>query len=261
MLDIKVSQYIDEKSLYVVRSLINKQLFSKYKNSKLGIVWHFLMPLLMLSVYYFAFEQFNRYSITNMWFYLSSGIFIFNFMLNSLVSGSSCITSSSDLIKKSYFLRELIPFSFVATNLIIMIIGYVIVIALALIVGISFNPALLLLFIVVVFLCFIFSLGLTLLFSALSVYVRDIQYVLNGLSMAFFFATPLYFTVDSLAGFSNSIVWLNPFSYFVEAAHNCLYYGCFYLDNFLMCLILSVVSIVLGTYVFSRLKKGFSERM
>ena len=182
-------------------------------------------------------------------------------MLNNLIGGSGCIVNNSGMIKKMYFPREIIVLAQVLSAFIIMILGYIVIMVTIVISGHSFTVSALMLPVFFTLLL-LFVLGYTLFFSAITVYVRDVQYFLTSISMAFFFMTPMYFTLDNVSGLLSKIVWFNPFTYYVEALHQIIYYGNLpSLNITILCAALPVVSLLIGAYTFHRLKSGFAERL
>lgn len=248
------------KNINILKSLVKKNLFGRYKYSFLGFGWHFVMPAIMMFVYYFAFTQLRSNPIPNYWIYLGSGIFIFNFLLNSLTSGSTTIIGNAQMIKKIYFPREIIVLSQAISSFIITLIGYGVVI-------ISFivtNHIHLTMIMIVPYLIltFLFSLGIILLVSSITVYVRDVQYILSSITVIFYFLTPMYFEINNITGPLSTCLWLNPFTYFIDFSHQILYYGNVpTITTMLMCIVLSGVSLVAGYAVFKKLKTGFVERL
>jgi lipopolysaccharide transport system permease protein len=80
--------------------------------------------------------------------------------------------------------------------------------------------------------------------------------------MIFFFMTPMYFLADSVSGMLGNVIWLNPFTYYIEAFHSMVYFGEIpEMKVLLMCIILPLVSMMLGLAVFRGLKRGFAERL
>ena len=55
-------------------------------------------------------------------------------------------------------------------------------------------------------LLFLFCCGMALLLSALAVYFRDLQYLYGILTMAWMYATPLFYPLSQLPGFMQQIV-------------------------------------------------------
>ena len=108
----------------------------------------------------------------------------------------------------------------------------------------------------------VFVTGYVLFLSAVTVYIRDLQYLITSLSMVFFFITPLYFMMSDVSGILSDIIAINPFAYYVQACEQILYFGVFPETNIMIvCSVLPVISITVGTIVFRRLRSGFAERL
>lgn len=245
----------------ILYSLIIKNLVGRYKNSMLGFTWNFIVPIILMGVYYVVFTQIRTSYLPYFWIFISSAVFPFNFMTSNLIGGSNCIVSNSQLIKKMYFPREIIVLSQVISSLIVMLIGYGVVLILVAISGYGISIAILLMPVLIIALM-TFVIGYTLLFSSLTVYVRDIHLFLNSISMVFFFMTPMYFVADSVGGTLGTIIWFNPFTYYVECFHEIVYYKTFPSIEYLtICMLLSTTLLIVGSLVFSKLKKGFVERL
>lgn len=245
----------------ILKSLIVKQLVGKYRSSSLGFAWHFIVPLLLLSVYFIVFTQMRTSQIDDFLVYLASGVFLFNFMVSNLLNSTDCIVNNSGIVKKIYFPREIIILAQVISSFIVMAIGYAVVLVFMVVFAYPLTYFALLLPLLL-FISMIFVTGYSLIFSSITVYVRDVQHILSSISMVFFFMTPIYFIKDDVSGVLGLFVNINPFTYFVEASHQILYYGGIADGSiFLICVFLALLSITLGILVFSKLKKGFVERL
>jgi ABC-2 type transport system permease protein len=142
-----------------------------------------------------------------------------------------------------------------------MLIGYVMVFVGMLLIGYDLGPSLLYLPIVLLLMT-VFVTGYVLFLSAVTVYIRDLQYLINSLSMVFFFMTPLYFMMSDVSGILANLIALNPFAYYVQAYQQILYFGT--IPDFhimMMCALMPVISLVIGIVVFRRLRRGFAERL
>lgn len=255
----EVKSIVDSRS--ILKALIVKNLFGSYRNSFLGFAWHFVMPVVMLIVYYIAFTQIRESPLPDFWIFLSSGLFPFTFMLTNLTMGSGSIVNNSEMVKKLHFPRSILVFSQVISTFIIMLISYSIVIIAIYLSGYGVGISYLALPIILI-LMFFFVIGYCLFFSSLSVYARDVMFLLNAISIVFYFLTPIYFTTDSTVGSLNTIVSLNPFTYYLEACHSIVYY--FELPDMrtiIACLTLPLISLSIGIITFNKLKKGFVERL
>ncbi len=255
----------DFKEIYdcrnTVRALVLKELFGRYKNSAIGFAWHFVIPIIMMGVYYVVFNTIRPNYIPQFWVFLSSGLFAFTFMLGNLNRGPGSITNNAMMVKKMYFPRSILILSEVISSFIIMLIGYAIVFSGILLIGYELSISIIFLPIILT-LMFIFVAGYVLVLSSITVYFRDLQYLINSLSMVFFFITPMYFTMDDVSGILSYIIAINPFSYYVEACHQIVYYGIFPDTTILsVCLIAPIISITLGLIIFRKLRYGFAERL
>ena len=95
----------------IIRSLVGKNLFGYYKNSALGFVWHFVMPTVMMIVYYVVFTEIRTVPIPNFWIFMASALFPFTFMLSNLSGGAGSVVANAAMIKKMYFPKEILVFS------------------------------------------------------------------------------------------------------------------------------------------------------
>ena len=246
----------------VLRSLVHKDLFGHYKNSIIGFGWHFIIPMIMLAVYYVVFSTIRQGSLPDFWVFLASALFPFHFMISNLTAGSGVIVGGAGMIKKMYFPREIIVFAKVISSFIVMIMGYLVILVTVIASGFQLNIGTMALLPVFLILMCLFSTGYCLFFSSLTVYVRDIQYLLNSISMVFYFVTPMYFVADSVSGMFGTIIWLNPFTYYVEAFHQIVYYGMIpEMKIIVACALMPLVTLIIGFAVFNKLKRGFAERL
>lgn len=251
------------RSRNILYSLIRKNLFGSYRNSSLGFLWHFIMPVAMLVIYYVVFTGGIRSNpMDDFMVFLASGIFPFMFMTSNLAGGAGCVVSNGAMIKKMYFPREIFVLSQVISSFIIMLMGYAMVFVYILISGYPLDPIALLTLIPLLLMMLVFVTGYVLLFSSLTVYRRDIQYFLSSIRMLFFFGTPAYFVASETTGIFSKLIWFNPFTYFVENLHTIVYFGDIpALWMWVIPLGITLLSLTIGYAVFEKLKGGFAERL
>jgi len=255
----EIKEIIDSKS--ILKSLVVKNLIGHYRNSILGFSWNFIIPIMMMIIYYVVFTEIRQNAMPDFWIFISSAIFPFSFMVSNLTNGCGCIISNGSLIKKVYFPRAIVVLAQVISSFIILLIGLSLVIVAIIITGYPINFSIGMLPIIIL-LMLAFTIGYTLALSAITVYVRDIQYFLSSMSVAFFFVTPMYFMAEEATGLLQTIIWLNPFTYFIEPIHQIVYSGS--MPNAIIvvvCVILSIASMTLGCIIFKKLEKGFVERL
>lgn len=249
------------ESRNILKAMVVKNLFGHYRSSALGFAWHFIVPAIMMFVYYIVFTQIRSNPIPEFWIFLASGLFPFNFMTSNLSGGSGCIVGNSGMVKKMYLPREIIVLAQVISTFIVMLIGYSIILVAIIISGYSITWTLSILPLIMMVML-VFVTGYVLILSSITVYVRDVQHLIGSITMIFFFMTPMYFTMDSVTGLLATLVRINPFSYFVESYHQIVYYGSVpEVKIIAMCLIIATLSLTIGIITFTKLKKGFVERL
>jgi len=250
------------KNRNILYSMIVRNFKGKYKNSYLGFAWHFVTPLIMIILFYVVYTGIMQRNIDNYWVYLSVGMFPFSFFQHNMGSGSGCIVSNAGMIKKMYFPREMIVLSQVISTFITLIIAYSAIIVLMFLSGYPFNGLALLLLPILLILSAIFAIGYVLVLSAITVYVRDVQYFIEATARVIFWITPVFYLAEDINGLLNDIIWYNPFTYYIVTYHDILYYHQVPdLFQFGVCCILSVSALIIGLIVFNKLKGRFAEEL
>jgi ABC-type polysaccharide/polyol phosphate export permease len=104
----------------------------------------------------------------------------------------------------------------------------------------------------------IFVIGLSLVFSALNVYVRDIRYVVESANVVLFWLVPIFYDFNRIPAQYKDIYLFNPVAALVMASRTILIYHSAPATSLLLKLALSSsVMLVVGILVFRRLCKGF----
>ena len=119
----------------MIGSLIQRDLRGRYKGSVLGFAWTFLNPLLQLAVYTVVFSAIMRSGIEDYYLFLFVALIPWIFFSASLTGGSSCILSQKEMVKKIYFPREVLPIAHVTSQLVNMMLSFLVVLAVLIVSG------------------------------------------------------------------------------------------------------------------------------
>ena len=206
----------------VLRSLIEKGLFGRYKNSFLGFAWHFAMPIVYIAICFFIYSE-NESDMEDYWVFVATGILAFHMLTSSVAGGTTCFTGNSGILKKMYLPREILVIARATVSMVVMLIGYAVVIALMVMAGYPLNPVAMLLLLPLAVALYFFCIGCMLALSSIAVYVRDLQYLLGSLGIAFFVFSPIRYMAETATGARASVLWMNPFTYYLESFHSILY--------------------------------------
>ncbi len=254
------------KEIYEYRemifSMVRRDLRGRYKGSALGFLWTFLNPLFQLIVYTIVFSVIMKVGYEKYYLHLFTALVPWIFFSSSVAGGAGIIRAQSNLVNKIYFPREVIPISHVICQLINMLLTFLVVLAVVLVTGHGLNGIALLYLIPVTIVEFFLALGLTLITSVLTVFLRDIEYVSGIILLAWQFLSPVMYGIDYVPEKYRTLYMLNPMTPIIIA-----YRDIFYwkrppeLGTLGLAALMGILSIVIGFIIFEKLKKRFSENL
>ena len=246
----------------MIFSLVRRDLKGRYKGSALGFLWTFINPLLQLGVYTMVFSIIMRSGIEDYYLFLFVALIPWIFFSTSLSGGASCIWSQQEMVKKIYFPREVLPIAFVTSQFVNMLLSFLVVFAVLLLSGKGLNPVALLSLPVVMAVEYVLALSAAMLSSAITVYLRDIEYILGIVTMAWQFLTPIMYGLEQVPEEMQWVFNLNPMTPVIIAYRDILYYGKVpKLETLTKAAIFGAIVLVTGILVFGRLKRHFAEEL
>lgn len=254
------------KELYKYRELlktnVKKEIRGKYKGSFLGILWSFVNPLLMTLVYAIVFPYLLKSTVPHYVTFIVIGILPWNWFTNSIALGTTTVLGNAGIIKKVYFPREILPISVVTSGMVNFLISCLIILIFLFCSGIHLTWYIIFLPLIVMA-QYLFTLGIVFITSAIDVYVRDLEYIVNFFVTMLFYATPILYTLAMFEGTKiASLVSLNPMTIIVNAYRDVFFYGSMPHIKTMICLILGCLAFCyLALLFFRRLSKGFAEEV
>lgn len=251
----------------LVQSLVARELKARYRGSVLGFFWSFINPLLLLLIYTFVFSvvlpgtrpaALEPYAL-----FLFCGILPWSWFSASLSEASGVLISSGNLIKKVLFPAEILPLVTVIANMIHFFLGLPILGVFLAYYGAPLQAAELVWFPAIVLVQLVFTAGLALVVSALTVHFRDIRDILSNLLTFWFFATPIIYPMSEAPGYGRRLLNLNPFTHLAISYQEVLFYdGPFGHWKWLVALGVVAALVFLGGYfLFDRLRDSFAEEV
>lgn len=246
----------------MIFSLVKKDLRGRYKGSVLGFLWTFINPLLQLCIYTVVFSVIMRANIEDFYVFMFVALVPWLFFSACLQGGSTIVVANQDLVKKIYFPRIVLPISYVISCFVNMLLSFVVVFAVLVITGYGINVVALLYLPVIMLVEFVLALGIALISSACTVYLRDLEHILGIVSMAWMYLTPVVYPSEMVPEQFRVYFNLNPMRSIVEAYRQILYYKQVpELGTLLEASVLGIIVVVIGYVVFNRLQKGFIEEL
>lgn len=246
----------------MIVSLVKRDLKGRYKGSALGFFWTFLNPLLQLAVYTMVFSTIMRAGIEDYYLFLFVALIPWIFFSTSLTGGAGCILAQQDMVKKIYFPREVLPVSYVTGQFVNMLLSFLVIFFVLCLAGYPLRLTAAACLPLIMAVEYVLALGLAMVMSAVMVYIRDLEYILGILTMAWQFLTPVMYSLDQVPEEIRWIFSVNPMTYVITAYRDILYYGKMpRLETLLSAVLTGLVMLAAGWYVFWRLQRRFAEEL
>lgn len=243
-------------------SLIKRDLRGRYKASVLGFMWTFLNPLFQLLVYTIVFSVILHSTIEQFYIYLFVGLVPWTFFSTCVSAGASCVVNQESLIKKIYFPRIVLPISFVTSAFVNMLLTFIVIFAVLFITGYGISLGALCFLPIIMLVEYILALGICMLTSALTVYFRDLEYILGIITMAWMYMTPILYSVDIVPEEYQKIFYLNPMTPIIQAYQQILYHKEIpQLATLVQAISLGVIILLVGWFLFEKMQKKFVEEL
>lgn len=199
----------------VLFRLVRQQLVLRYRRTVLGYLWTLVNPLLMMSVMAMVFSTIYKEDVRGFAVFLFAGMIPWNCFNSIVVQSSSTFINNEGLIKKIYLPKSIFPLSVSISVVVDSALSFVALFAIIIAVGGRLSTSLFFVPLAYVLLYF-FSLGVALVLSVLTVFFRDVQYVLQIAMQGLFFLTPILYKASSLSGPVADLVGLNPVVPYIE---------------------------------------------
>lgn len=248
-----------KKYWFLMQQMISRDFKVKYKRSVLGVVWSLLYPLMMMGVMAIVFSQmFNtRMEGVNYLVYLLSGLIMFNYFSEATSSAMTSIVDNFQLMTKVYIPKYIFPLSkclFVGINFVLSLIPLLVIVL------ITHAPITLAYFCLpYAFICmFLFAVGIGLIISTISVFLRDMFYIYGILLTIWNYFTPIFYGINILPAGLQKIFKFNPLYQFITFARRILLDGMVpHWTAWLWCGLSAISVFVIGCFVFKSKQDKF----
>ncbi len=241
---------------HLLKELVIRDIKVRYRRSVLGLLWTLLYPLLTMIITTIVFSALFR-TLPNYPVYFLSGSILFSFHTEATTSAAMSIVNNAGLLKKIYIPKYLFPLSRVLSSFVNLGFAFVALLLVMLATGAHFHPTLFLSFIPIVYLI-IFTTGLSLLLSALTVYFRDINSLYGVLALLWTYMTPIFYPVSIIQDKYSWVYEWNPMYYYIDYLRSLILEGVIpgMVPN-LICLLCGIISLSIGWFIFNRTQNRF----
>ena len=257
----------------LVHSLAKNDLKAKFAGSYLGIVWAFVQPIITIIVYWFVFQkvlnapsQATKEGIEAPYvLWLSAGLIPWFYFSEALSSGTNCLIEYNYLVKKVVFNVSVLPVVKVLSSLFTHVVLVAFMVLLYILYGL-FPGVIILQLVYYTFCIFCLALAFAYMTSAIVVFFRDMQQMINVLLQVFIWVTPIMWNMSAMAkNLSSRVLFLlklNPMYYVVRGYRDTMIGGTFVWEHIPSTLYFWGVTIgifLIGKTVFKRLRPHFAD--
>lgn len=254
---VSIKNYIDITSV-----LISKDFKIKYKNTLLGYIWAIGYPLVFAAILYIAFQNIIRIELDNYGLFLIVGIFPWQWFANATYLSSIILISNASIIKKIMFPRLLLPLSTILIEMLHFIISWIVIIAFLFI-----NDQPLFYFcwlygvplVAAIQLVMIYGVGLAA--SSLNIFFRDTERIINIAITMLFYLTPVIFPLKMVPERFKPYFLINPMTGIIELWRALFLEGSLLWKGIGISAVYAIVSLLIGSVIYCRLKSRFAEAL
>ena len=250
----------------LIKASIKREILGRYRGSAMGLLWSFLNPLFMLTVYTFVFSVVfqarwggGSESKTEFALILFAGLIVFNLFAECINRAPSLILSNQNYVKKVVYPLEILPWVSLgaalfhgAVSLGVWLIAYLIFFGL---------PNATVLYLPLILLPFVmFIMGLSWGLSSLGVYLRDVGQFIGLLTTVLMFLSPIFYPASALPEDYRQFLYINPLTPVIEQTREILVWGQVPYFTLLGIYLIAASFIAwLGFAWFQKTRRGFAD--
>ncbi|WP_456436041.1 ABC transporter permease [Thermovibrio ammonificans] len=258
MFSLEVDRLIYYRDLLI--ELIKKDIKVRYKNSYLGYFWSLANPLAMALIFYFIFKIITKVKMENYTLFLISGLFVWQWISNSILAAATIYINNSSLIKKVNFPRNFLVLSLVFSEGFNFLVSIPVILMfclyyhqkISLLLWLFAIPLLLIPTVV-----FIYSVALTV--GTVNLFFRDMERLVNLLLTFLFYLTPIIYPISMVPEKYKTLIYLNPFVPFALIWQKLFFWNTFDIKSYAVATLYSVVALAISTKIYNKLKYKFAE--
>lgn len=247
--------------------LLKNDFKNRYAGAYLGAVWGVIQPIVTVLIYWFVFQvglkSGDRPDGVPYIVWMMVGIIPWFFFSDALGAVTNTFIEYSYLVKKLNFRISVLPLVKVASSLILHMVFLAFVMIILSFSGfyIHWTFAELVYFIIAAVYC---VLGVGLITSTLTVYMRDISQLVSIIIQIGFWAIPIVWGPEILEGRLMYLFKLNPVYYIVEGYRKALITNEWFWSEPLYTIyfwIVTTIVMIFGGYMFRKLKPYFADEL
>jgi ABC-type polysaccharide/polyol phosphate export permease len=195
----------------------------RYSQSLLGATWALLQPLAVMLIMTVVFSVFLRVPTGGAPYVLFSyvGVLAWTFFANSIGFAVTSLVNNMSLVGRIYFPREILPVGSILVGLADFLVAGLLLAPMLLWYGVSVGSSLLWLPLVLVVQIVLMA-ALSLAASAVTVFFRDVRFLVPLALQVWMYATPVIYPVEQVPEWLMPVYFVNPMAALVDAYRRAL---------------------------------------
>lgn len=195
-----------------------RDILVRYKQTVIGVSWVLIRPLLTMMILTVVFGRIANLSSGDVPYAILvfTGLLPWFFFSNATSDASSSLVTSANLLSKVYFPRMIVPASTVLVGAVDFVVSISVLVLLMVWYGIDPGWRLLLIPLLALWVASL-SLGIGLLFSALTVRYRDFRHIVPFLLQLGIYASPVGYSTALIPEKWVQLYYLNPIAGIIDA--------------------------------------------
>ena len=245
-------------------NFVRQDFTGQYAGSMGGFLWLFVTPIVHICIYAFVFRFVfgirapADFGQTSFVIFMMVGYLPWFAFAEALGRSPAMLLEKAPLITKVMLPVQIIPVSGALIPYLTHGIGFGLLLVFLAVQG--YLSWYWLLLPVIFGLQLLFTLGLVALLSAFCVFLRDLQQLVALLITSWFFLTPIVYPISIIQSESiRNLYYFNPMHNFVELYRQIILRESFPLLNFEIVVVVSILSYLLGGWIFMRIKHAFGD--
>ena len=248
--------------------MTRRDVLDRYTGQVFGALWAFVHPLSMMAVFLFIFGVVFKMKVQvagmpdvhyNFAVYMISGLLPWMVASDAMSRSCTAIRAQAALVKQVVFPLEVLPARVAIAVFLPIVVGHLILAAYTLIAFHSL-PATYLLLPLLYALLFLMLAGLSAIFAAAGVFIRDIKDVVQLIVFLGIYFAPIFFTLSAVPRVWQVLIYINPFAHAVLCFQDATFYGSFaHPASWIVFPALSIGSAIVGASIFQKLKPLFGS--
>ncbi len=249
----------------LIRSMVRRDLTSRYKGSVMGLGWTILTPAVQIVIFTIIFSGIFGARFGNDGGHLSFAVYLFCGMLpwiafsDGVMRSTTAMTDNVNLVRRVVFPLEALPVNLAFSALAQQLIGTVVLLLAALLLQRTLHATALIMPLLLVP-QLLMTIGLGWLMTSLGVFIRDMAQINQLALQACMYLTPILYPENLIPPNFRWLVDLNPFAPLIRSYRRVLLEGQMPDWRGLgFTMIFALVCFGFGYWWFERTKKAFAD--